>query len=221
MFAFQFLHLSTDNFSICFKPFSTCLIGWLAEIEMREKEKKKTDSYRESKESLHGKGGSNHALSVFPGVVAAVCTGRSRLVKACAVTWLVQHGVLGQTQGEGKPPGTQERESAEQRSIRSCRLEIHRLYVAVILFVKLLLGVIASQEDWLTESNRSCWRPSGPSLITENHESCWGFVFSASCDRYPMAFAGNLLWCFTNLSLGVFPNVKTKSFLLKFNLITA
>lgn len=49
MFAFQFLHLSTDNFYICLKPFSTYLIGGLAEIEMTEKEKKKIDSYRESK----------------------------------------------------------------------------------------------------------------------------------------------------------------------------
>lgn len=81
-----------------------------------------------------------------------MCTGSSRLVKACAVTWPVQHGVLGETQGEGKPLGTQETESAGQGSIRSCRLGIHRYesYVAVILFVKLLLGVRASQEDWLT-----------------------------------------------------------------------
>lgn len=41
MFAFQFLHLPTDNFSICFKPFSTYLIEWLVEIEMIEKEKRR------------------------------------------------------------------------------------------------------------------------------------------------------------------------------------
>lgn len=46
MFTFQFLHLSTDNFAICLKPFFTYLIGGLAEIEMTEKEKKNTDIYR-------------------------------------------------------------------------------------------------------------------------------------------------------------------------------
>lgn len=50
--------------------------------------------------------------SVFPGV-AVIWSSSSvhRLVKACSVTWLVQHDVLEETQGEGKSLGTQERVS--------------------------------------------------------------------------------------------------------------
>lgn len=40
-------------------------------------------------------------------------------------------------------------ELTEQGSIGSCRTEICRKYAAFILFVKLLLGVIDSQKDWV------------------------------------------------------------------------
>lgn len=126
-------------------------------------------------------------------------------------------------------------ELTEQGSIRSCRTEICRKCAAFILFVKLLLGVIGSQKDW--GLGGSCWRPSGPSLwrqeIPNSNQSWWRFVFSFSRDKYPMTSAGNLLWCYTSLSFGVFPNskemyffiiysllYKTKYFLLKFKPIT-
>lgn len=41
------------------------------------------------------------------------------------------------------------RELTEQGSIRSCRTKICRKYAALILFVKLLLGVVGSWEDWV------------------------------------------------------------------------
>lgn len=49
---FQFLRLPSDNFSICFNPFSTYIVGWLAGIELliswekKKERKKKMARYR-------------------------------------------------------------------------------------------------------------------------------------------------------------------------------
>lgn len=57
------------------------------------------------------KRGYNPVFSNFPEVVViwsvVMLTGSSRLVKDWAVTWLAQHGMVGETR-EGKPLNTEE-----------------------------------------------------------------------------------------------------------------
>lgn len=86
-------------------------------------------------------------VSLFPEVVVIWSVvrqaGSSRLVKACVVTWLARVEWWGKY-AEKESHLVHRRVLTEQGSFRSFRTEINRKRAAFILFVKLLLGIIAS-----------------------------------------------------------------------------